>query len=124
MKDDKKRLSVNVRDVTESRETWRTRAEAEAKHAKDLEAEVMALKRQVADLKKGLPLAGNDTKQAEPPLGIHGYGAECITYFTQLVLNAGVSLQGAARVMGLHKTTRRRIGRPDVSGSSNWDTPS
>ena len=53
LKDDKKRLSVNVRDVTNSREMWRTRAEAEVKHATELKAEVTALKREVAALKKG-----------------------------------------------------------------------
>jgi SMC interacting uncharacterized protein involved in chromosome segregation len=53
LKDDKKRLSVNVRDVTNSREMWRAKAEVEAKHATELEAEVSALKREVADLKKG-----------------------------------------------------------------------
>jgi hypothetical protein len=53
LKDDKKRLSVNVRDVTNSREMWRTRAEAEVKHATELEAELSTLKREVAALKKG-----------------------------------------------------------------------
>jgi hypothetical protein len=40
-------------------------------------------------------------KQADSPLGSHGYGAESITSFVQLVLTAGVSMRGAARAMGL-----------------------
>jgi hypothetical protein len=53
LKDDNKRLSVQAHDATKSREMWRTRAEAQAKHSKELEATVSALKQEVANLKKG-----------------------------------------------------------------------
>jgi len=53
LKDDNKRLSVQVRDATTSREKWRTRARAQAEHSKELESVVAALQQEVADLKKG-----------------------------------------------------------------------
>jgi SMC interacting uncharacterized protein involved in chromosome segregation len=53
LKDDTKRLSNNVRDVTKSREIWRRRAKAEAEHTKELEAKVAALQKEVTNLKKG-----------------------------------------------------------------------
>jgi hypothetical protein len=50
---EQKRLSNRVRDVTKSREEWKEQAKAEAARAKELEAEVAALRMSVADLKKG-----------------------------------------------------------------------
>jgi hypothetical protein len=54
LKDEQKRLSNSVRDVTKSREMWASRAKAEAARAKELEAELVVMKKEVADLKKGV----------------------------------------------------------------------
>ena len=55
LKADNKRLSVQARDATKSREMWRTRAEAQAEHSNELEATVAALRQEMASLKKGGP---------------------------------------------------------------------
>jgi hypothetical protein len=51
---EQKRLSNRVRDVAKSRDHWRDQAEAEAARAAKLEAEVTALRKSAADLKKGV----------------------------------------------------------------------
>jgi hypothetical protein len=55
LKVDNKRLTVQAHDATKSRDMWRTRFATQAKQSKDLEAEVAALKQEVASLKKGDP---------------------------------------------------------------------
>jgi SMC interacting uncharacterized protein involved in chromosome segregation len=55
LKADRKRLQNRVRDVSESRELWRGRAEESARRVAELEAEIAALQQQSAALKKDGP---------------------------------------------------------------------